>query len=135
MADDKRVVAATRKASLSDFADSWEDCYAIVRLASFAEYSDIATKDFKGMPTVEVLKFETDIVQAHFISGKIMVLSEAGTEQVLSDMQKGDIDAVPGMADYLYTVIMGMTLDPKALRKAAQDSSAPSNSESNTKTS
>ncbi len=130
-----RVVAATRKVSLADFADGWDECYAIVRLASFAEYTEIAAKDFKGMEQLAILAFEGDTVRSHFVTGKIMVLNDAGTDQTLAEMTADDIDAVPGMADYLYTVIMGMTLDPKALRKAAQDSSAPSNSESTTKTS
>ncbi len=128
--DNKRVVAATRKVSLSEFADDWDDCYAVVRLASYGEYVEVANKDFTDIKQEDALKFEYDFVISHFVSGKILLL---GSDE-LQDMAVDDIDAVPGMTDYLYRVSMGMTLDPKVSGKAAQDMSEPSSSENTTKT-
>lgn len=126
-----RVVAATRKVTLSAFADGWDDCYAVVRLASYQEFVDVANTDFKVMTQQEALKFEADFVKTHFVSGELLLLGSEG----LQKMTAADIDAVPGMTDYLYRVSMGMNLDPKASGEAAPDESEPSNSESTTKTS
>lgn len=135
MADTKRVIAATRRVSLGDFADGWDECYAVVRLASFAEYEDVSKTDFTGMNVADTLKHEIEFVKSHFVSGKILVLDETTSESSLQNMTKDDVDAIPSLPDYLYTVVMGMNLDPKALKREAQDTSAPSTSESITKTS
>lgn len=125
-----RRVAATRKVSLADFNENWTDCYVVLLLADLQEFRDSIAKDWTGALQAEVLDFELDTVKQHFVAGKIRIV---GSDELV-DMEPGDVTAVPELPDYLYSVIMGIDLDPKDLRKAARSTSVPSNSESTTKT-
>lgn len=130
MTDAPRRIAATRKVSLADFADDWQDCHAVVRLATLEEFRETTEKDFTALKTSEVIDYEVQFVKDHFVSGR---LKELGGDELV-DMLADDITAVPPLPDYLYTVILGLDIDPKGLRKAAQAMSMPSNDSSTTKT-
>lgn len=128
-----RRVAITRKVSLAEFADGWDDCFAIVTLADFSEMQEIAAKDFKSLTDIEAVGFEIEVVMKHFVSGKINVINDAGQAELV-DMVAADVQAGPKIADRLYAVIMGVTLDPKGTETAVTNSPTPTPDSNSTKT-
>jgi hypothetical protein len=126
MTDTKRRIALTRKVSLADLADDWNDCYAVVILASFDEVTEIGSKDFKDMKPIDIVSWELEVVARNFVSGKIMALGVDNTSELV-DMTADDLRASTQLVDKLYSVIMGISLDPKGTSKTASSTSAPSN--------
>lgn len=133
MADTARRVALTRKVSLADYADGWDDCYAIVTLAGFDEVSEAADNDYSKNTNLENVAYEIEVVKRHFVSGKIRVLGENGQPELV-DMTSDDVRASIPIADKLYAVIMGLTLDPKGMPTEATPSSESTIDSNTTKT-
>lgn len=129
----KRTPAVLRKVSLADFSDGWDECYAVVRLASYQEFADFANEDLSSLNNIEKVGKEIEVVKRHFVSGKILVLEDGGST-TLEDMTSDDVAATPKLADYLFSIILGVDLDPKGSSKAAPSSSASTTPSNNTKT-
>lgn len=134
MDDAKRRVAVTKRVSLSDIGDGWDECYATVRLATFDELGEIAEKSFADVKYLDVIKFEMDLVKEHFIDGKILILDESG-KPVLQDMVANDVKSYPQIADHLYATIIGVDLNPKDTRTEVPSKTESTNDSNTTKTS
>jgi hypothetical protein len=120
MSDPKgdRVVAITKKISLAEFSDGWDDCYVLVRPATKAEVMGFAKLDVKAMTEEQQLAEQMKIIRDHFVSGKIKVLNAVG-EAELVDMVPDDVEASMPMANKVFFDILGVVLDPKDSLKAA----------------
>lgn len=135
----KRRIAITRKVSLADVADDWGDAYAVVTLALWHERSEIRGRETPKTDN-EATEFMRSIAKKHFVSGKIPILTDDGTVE-LSDMTAADLAESEEVISALYLTVMGVTLDPKAIRTALEASptlpatNEPSTDESSTKTS
>lgn len=126
MTEVQRRIAITRKVSLADYADGWDDCYAIVTLADFHEKSETQSiKDkITAMTDIEATKFMLDVDMKHFVSGKIQVLDAADTPELVA-MKAEDIATSERIISDLYLTIMGVTLDPKATQTTTDTSPTP----------
>lgn len=131
--EDTRRVAITKKVSLAEVADGWEECYAVVSLANFNDLTELDATDLDKMKTLDIVKFEIGVVEKHFVSGKILLTQPDGTV-ALADMLIDDIKSSPRLIDLLYSEIMGLTLDPKDTSKVATNNSAPTSDSNTTKT-
>lgn len=118
MADSNRHIAITKKVSLADLSEGWDDCYAIVRPATYREYREFADGKIEDLKPSEQLALEMDIVMNHFVSGKIMVLGDDG-EAHLEDMNAEDVQESVPLANKLFFEILGIKLDPKGSVTAA----------------
>jgi len=107
-----------------------DGCYAIVRLRSYQDVLEVRKQDFtkEGFDTIG---YEIGVVKDHFVAGKILKFNAEG-KPALADMTSDDVDASPEIADKLYAVIMGITLDPKGLSTAAPSKGASSTSSTST---
>lgn len=139
MTQARRRVAVTRRVDLSPYGDDLKDCYAIVTLTDFRGRQEVLTKDPESLTNVQATKLMVDVVQEHFVSGKIAIINDAGTTELV-DMTKEDVDATEEILMAMYSTVMGVTADPKALSIPTEKLSSPSpmpersNGESNTKT-
>lgn len=125
--------AAVKKSSLAGLSEEWgDDCYAYVQPATYEDNIAVADADFTKMAQREQVDWQTKMVKAHFISGKIKVFN--GTDFELTEMTVDDVTASVAVLDKLYADIMGFDLDPKDLRKAAKESALPLTTEINTET-
>lgn len=134
MGDASRRITVTKRVSLAQFGEGWDDCYAIVTPANYATYDAISKADIEKMTNAERIMFEMDTVKRHFVSGKIKALNDKGTFE-LTDMLPGDIEASLELTEALYIAIMGLQLDPKGSSGEAPTGQPPANSESTTETS
>lgn len=127
-------VAALRRCSLSGVHEGWgDDCYALVKPANYDDMIEIDNlrADKSGD---EQTRWQIDFIQKKFYSGKIMKFDDKG-DIVLADMTKDDVNCSTTVADKLFMSIIGVDIDPKALRSVAANVSAPTPSVENTETS
>ena len=113
-----RTVALTKKISLAEFSEDWEDCYVIVRPATKAEALEFSKTDVKNMTPEQQLAKQMKIIDDHFVSGKLKILGGSGTPELV-DMEASDVEASMPMANKIFFDILGVTLDPKDLTNAA----------------
>ena len=115
-----RRLALTKKVSLADLADNWDDCFAIVRLATFAEFVEYSNqKPKKAASVTEKLEPIFKVVETHLVGGKIKVFVEGNDDPQLLDITAEDVRSSLPMANKLAAVILGIKLDPKDSPKAA----------------
>ena len=114
MAEQKRRLAVTKKVSLSDIAEGWDDCYAIVTKADYATFQLMRNTEVETMSQSEQMKLELQVITDHFVAGKVRILGQSG-ESVLADMELSDVEGSIELINKLYLEIMGVTLDPKDL--------------------
>lgn len=124
MADQKRRIALTKKISLADLSDGWQDCYAVIRPASYQDYRDFAANDVQAMTNTDQIKLQMDFVKTHFVGGKVMTFADDGS-QVLSDMQAADIEESTELSNKLFFEIMGIKIDPKDLQTEVLNKTKP----------
>lgn len=113
-----RQIAITKRVSLSDLSEGWEECYALVRPATYQEYREFADVTLDGLRPPEVMKLEMDIVMDHFISGRILVFDADGKSN-LEDMQPEDVEQSLPLAGKLFFEILGVKPNPKGSAPAA----------------
>lgn len=133
MSDAKRY-ASVKKVSLAGLSEQWdEDCFAYVVPATYEDNKATMDRDFSSMTPQDQVDYQLKFVRDRFISGKIRTFD--GAEFALVDMTPEDTGASIAINDHLYAEIMGLDLDPKAIRKEAQADSLQTTSESSTETS
>jgi hypothetical protein len=111
----QRRLAITKRVSLADVSEGWQDCYALIRPCSYQEYSGFADMDTTKMTVAEQIKYAMDFAASHFVSGKVKV---EGTDSLV-DMTTADIYESTELSDLLFAEIVGLKLDPKATGTAA----------------
>lgn len=114
-----RKLALVKRVGLADLSEGWEDCYALVRPATYHEYLDFMALDLKDKKPQEKMEAEFDVVTSHFVSGKVKVYVEGSVEPHLVDMTAEDIKVSIPLANKLFSEILGFKLDPKDSDKAA----------------
>lgn len=114
MPKSNRTLAISKRVSLADISDGWDECYAIVRAATRAEFKQMTDESIFQMTNNEQADWQCQFVKDHLVSGKVLVADEEGN-QVLDDLTPEDIDAVMALANRLYFEIMGLKYDPKDL--------------------
>lgn len=114
----KRRLALTKRVSLATLSEGWDECYAIVRPATYQEYQDFLAFNVADMTPAEQMKVEIDMVTEHFVSGKIVIF-DAEWDTQLVDMRAEDIKASLPLANSLFFEILGVKLDPKGSVTAA----------------
>jgi hypothetical protein len=112
-----RTIALTKRISLSEFSEDWDDCYVLVRPATYQEALEFQEKDLKKLTTKEVLEIQRSMIKDHFVSGKVKVQSPTGVELV--DMTAEDLDTSIAMSNHVFLQILGLDLDPKGTKTAA----------------
>lgn len=118
-----RTLAITTRVDLSDIDEGWEDCYAVVTKATYAEYGEISKFD-KDDPDIDMKAtlFSIDLAKKHFISGQVVVINDAGEAEKVA-MQVDDIDASRDLADRIMAAVTGVAPDPKGSPTATETSS------------
>jgi hypothetical protein len=114
----KRRLALTKRVSLANLSEGWDECYAIIRPATYQEYQEFLALDVADMTPADQMKVEIEMVTEHFVSGKILILDAEGESQ-LEDMKPEDIRASLPLANTLFFEILGVKLDPKGSVTAA----------------
>lgn len=132
MSEPKRIVSI-KKSLLEGLSHEWGDeCYAYITPATYEEMLEVNELNTAELTQRQQVNFQLEQVKKHFVSGKIKVFT--GTEFELVDMTADDAVATIAIADKIYADIIGFELDPKDLRKAAQENALQVKSESSTET-
>lgn len=116
----KRRVAITKKVSLAEFSDGWDDCFVLIVPATFREvnaYLEDGEKR-KGNTPSQDMEVQTSIIRTHFICGKIMALDESDKPELV-DMTPEDSEVSIAISNKLFNEVMGFNLDPKGSQKTA----------------
>lgn len=126
-------VAILKKVSLSGLADGWgDDTYVTVRPASYKQFKEYTQTKVENMTEAEGIELITSMVSEQFINGKIMVLNDKN-EPELADATKEDVENLSiEMLNAIFTGIMGVSYDPKAMPTVPTDSGKSLNSENDT---
>lgn len=111
-------LAITKKVSLSDIGEGWDDCYAIVRQATREDSADALSPKTRKLNKEDAEAFELNFIKEHFMSGKVLVFMPDKTMQ-LADMQPEHIDTSWKLANKLYYEVLGLTYSPKVSQKEA----------------
>lgn len=112
----ERRVAILKKVSLSGMADGWgDDCFVVVQPASYKQFKEYTQTNVEQMNEAQGIELITNLVQEQFVSGKLMIIGDDG-KPVNADMEKGDLESLGiDMLNEIFTKIMGVNYDPKAL--------------------
>lgn len=129
----ERHLGLTKKVSMADIGEGWDECYAIVRLAEFEEQVEFSELGIDKLTKAEANRAEMDFVRDHFIRGEIMILDE-DNEPCAAPMVPDDVSRNLEIADKLFFAILGIKLDPKDLGTEAPSKTEPTESSSTTKT-
>lgn len=105
---DDTSVGISKRVSLAEFSDGWDECYAVVRPANMDELLDMSEVDFAAMQTRERVEKQLEFIKSHFVSGRIM-----NGEIELRNMRAEDAKASPLIIKKLFNEVMGLNLDPK----------------------
>lgn len=114
-------IAITKRVDLSDVADGWNDCYAIVTMANYKEGLEFSNLDRTNLDNEAAYKFQSELVSKHFVSGKVMTFDEAGSI-VLADLEADKVNEYMAISNQLFYAIVGVTLDPKDTSTATETS-------------
>jgi hypothetical protein len=117
----ERRLAITKKVSLEKLSDDWQDCYATVRPATYADYTKLVEAEPEKLAPTAQIKLEMDFVRDHFIGGKLKVFNAHGQPELV-DMQPEDIELSTELTNLLFFEIVGVTPDPKGLPTATATS-------------
>lgn len=108
-----------KRVNLAGFSEEWDEtCYAMIAPATYEDRKALINSGIKDSDTEALLEWQLKVVTEHFISGKIKVFDGEAFSPV--DMTVEDAVASIDLADYLYSEIMGLGLDPKDIRAVAQ---------------
>lgn len=131
-----RRVAILKKVSLSGFADGWgDDCFVIVQPASYKQFKEYTQTKVEEMDEAQGIDLITTLVKEQFVSGRIMIIGD-DNKPVIADMEKGDLDSLGiDMLNELFTKIMGVNYDPKAIGTEVTSSKPSLKPENDTETS
>jgi hypothetical protein len=131
-----RTIAILKKISLAGLADNWdENSFIIAKPVSYKDYQEYTDLDVKAMDEKAGVKLMIDMVKSHFVSGKLPILADSG-EVTIEDAEKDDIENLGvEMLSKLFSEIMGVNYDPKAIQTAAQANKIASTSENSIETS
>ncbi|WOI85997.1 hypothetical protein [Rhodococcus qingshengii] len=133
MSTEKRITSI-KKSSLAGLSHEWDDeCYAYITPATYEDTLKVTEGNIASLSEREQVEYQLNTIKEHFVSGKIKAFN--GEDFALTDMTVDDAVASVGIADKLYSDIMGFDLDPKDIRRAAMRNALQTPSESNTETS
>lgn len=107
-----RRLAISKRVSLANIAEGWDDCYALVAPCSYQEYAEIVALIEEGKTKAEIMAFQLQFVKSHLISGKVRVFDESN-QPVLVDITPEDIELSQDISDTLCVGITGVAPDPK----------------------
>lgn len=125
---------AVKKVSLADLSDGWDqECYAYVQPSTYEDQKALIQADLGKKKEPEQVDFQLKFVRDHFISGVIKQFDGESFEPV--EMTEDDTSLSIAITDHLYAAIMGFELNPKDIRKAAEESALQTNEETPTETS
>lgn len=135
MANEQRTLSISRKFSLKDVSEGWDDCYVLYRPCTPRELFAVKNTELSLNDQEASIKHIIDFLSNHFVAGQVLLTNPDG-KQTLGAMQRSDLDRLPDqvMSD-LYLDVIGVSLDPKDTLTAPQASSEPSTNEATTKTS
>ena len=120
-----RRIAITKRIDLSDIAEGWDDCYAVVTVATIGDVQAMATADVKAMNDTDATATAVKLAKDHFVKGRIRVLNDEG-ESELQPMEPDDIEASVELFTRISAAVTGVIVDPKASSTATETSSTPS---------
>lgn len=109
-------LALTKKVNLSDVADGWDNCYAVVRLATRDESTEALGTKVQKMKQADAEVFELGFIKDHFISGKVLVFTDE-KKMELADMEADHFDTSWKLANLVYYEILGIAASPKVSQK------------------
>lgn len=121
-----------KRISLAGQGEGNDENYALVVPASYDDLEATDDTDFASMSKREQIDWQLDFVRKHFVSGKIAAYN--GSEFVTIDMTADHAVATRDLADYIYSEIMGLDVDPKVIREAVAANNLQTNDESVTET-
>lgn len=126
----ERRVAILKKISLEGLADGWgADCFVMVQPASYKQFKEYTATDVEKLDEAQGIDLITKMIKAQYVSGQIMIIGDNG-KPVNAPAEVGDIDSLGvEMLNTIFTGIMGVNYDPKAMPTAANASSPSSNSD------
>lgn len=114
MAKSTRRLALSKRVSLAHLFENNDQCYAMVRPATRAEYKEMMGDKLSKLDAAKQADVQTSFVRDHFVSGKLLILGENDKPELV-DMTADDIDLFMTISNALYIGIMGLNLDPKDL--------------------
>lgn len=120
MAEAKKRLVGVKRLSLEGLADEWgSECYALYMPATYEDHLALQGLEVAKLSQREQVEIQCDLIRKKFVGGKVKALNPDSGEYELVDMTAEDATEVVGIADAVYSAIMGFDLDPKAIRKAA----------------
>lgn len=123
-----------KRMSLEGVADGWgADCFMLYRPASIAKLKEFKTlKD--NLSDEEGLDYMTQFVKDHLVRGRVMVLDDNG-DLVEGDLSAAHVDECDAdTLSFMFSEMLGVTLDPKDLEKARSRAIEPSSGTASTGT-
>lgn len=122
-----RRLAITKRVDLSDLAEGWDGCYALVAPASYDEATELAETDIATLTQAQVSAINFKFAKDHFVSGKVMVLNDDNQPE-LGEMQVDDIGISAELINRINNAVLGATPDPKASTTATESSATETDS-------
>lgn len=107
-----RRLANGKRVDLSDIADGWDGCYAVVTPATVDEYMEFSKIDTSEMTNAEAIERSVSFVTPHLVSGKVKVYDD-DDKLVLADIEADDLKADMTITAKLLNAITGVAPDPK----------------------
>lgn len=105
-------LAITKRYSLANVGEGWQDCYLIYRPASFADMQELWNID-PNISDDEAFTFQCDFVSKHIVSGKVLVVDEDGNTSEDS-IKPGETQDFPKRVfNDIFRTITGAIDDPK----------------------
>lgn len=126
----ERRVAILKKISLEGLADGWgADCFIMVQPASYKQFKEYTQTDVEKLDEAAGIDLITKMIKEQYVSGQIMIMGE-DNKPVNAEAEVDDIDSLGvEMLNTIFTGIMGVNYDPKAIQTAADASKPSSNSD------
>lgn len=135
-----RRLGITKRISLSDLADGWDDCYVLVKPLTYQMLAQLTSLDTNEISEAEAIAETTRLVKENVVGGKVMVLGDDDTLQS-ANFETDDVDSMSvDMVNHIMAEMSGQGAqygDPKALATplnsdASQSTSKASETSSST---
>lgn len=124
-----RLVKRVDLASVIDEQD--DSCYAHVRPLSYKEKLAYSKTDIQSLDEEQAIAHEEKWVRERFVRGQIRVLDEKG-DPGLVELTIDEVVENIDLMDALFFAILGVNVDPKAVRAMTPSDSVPTETSSST---
>jgi hypothetical protein len=106
-------LAISKRVNLEGIYDGWgPDTYAIVTPLSYADKIEVNELAIAGKSQAELLKYELEVVQKHFVSGKGQFVTDEDLK-VTDDITTNNLGDMVELTQRLFMAINGVNADPK----------------------